>query len=187
MNPRTRGALALLKLGHTQPVLAQKLDVSNGIISLWISGERKPGLANRQLMFEKFQIPIEAWDQVVTLPPVGKPKAVPPAWGSAAVAGREEELEEMVATLVTRARTDTSITTLEQAKVLSLCANIKSQLARIRGENVKEARLLKQRAWARWKDRVIRAVAPIPGALEAIEAEFARGDIPDEEDEAKSA
>ncbi|MGK4001120.1 helix-turn-helix transcriptional regulator [Sorangium sp. So ce1036] len=62
---RTEGQLRLLKLTrkYTQARVARKCGVSQAVISLWISGKRKPDYENRKTIFEQYEIAMDAWDR----------------------------------------------------------------------------------------------------------------------------
>lgn len=62
---RTEGQLRLLKLTrkYTQARVARKCGVSQAVISLWISGRRKPDYENRKTIFELYKIEMDAWDR----------------------------------------------------------------------------------------------------------------------------
>ncbi|WP_437567892.1 helix-turn-helix domain-containing protein [Sorangium sp. So ce542] len=62
---RTEGQIRLLKLTrkYTQARVARKCGVSQAVISLWISGKRKPDYDNRKTIHEQYQIEMDAWDR----------------------------------------------------------------------------------------------------------------------------
>lgn len=62
---RTEGQIRLLKLTrkYTQARVARKCGVSQAVISLWISGKRKPDYENRKTIFEQYKIAMDAWDR----------------------------------------------------------------------------------------------------------------------------
>ena len=53
---RSRGAVTFAGLGHTQAELARRLGVSTGIVAMWSSGQRTPGLTNRKLLLDRYKI-----------------------------------------------------------------------------------------------------------------------------------
>ncbi|WP_437935289.1 helix-turn-helix domain-containing protein [Sorangium sp. So ce341] len=63
---RTEGQIRLLKLTrkYTQARVARKCGVSQAVISLWISGKRKPDYENRKTISEQYQIEMDAWDRL---------------------------------------------------------------------------------------------------------------------------
>ncbi|MCC6557278.1 MAG: helix-turn-helix transcriptional regulator [Polyangiaceae bacterium] len=62
---RTRAQLHLLRLSAklTQARLARKCGVTQPIISMWISGRRKPTYDNRKTLFEQCGIALDDWDR----------------------------------------------------------------------------------------------------------------------------
>ena len=62
---RTEGQVLLLRLTNrlTAIRVARKCGVCQAVVSLWISGKRKPNFENRKTLFEQYQIPMEAWDR----------------------------------------------------------------------------------------------------------------------------
>jgi transcriptional regulator with XRE-family HTH domain len=64
---RTQGQLLLLKLTKkaSEGRIARKCGVTQPVISMWISGRRKPNYENRKTMAEQLGIAMDAWDQIV--------------------------------------------------------------------------------------------------------------------------
>lgn len=167
---RSRGAVMFAQLGHTQAVLSVRLGVSTGIVAMWNSGQRKPGLANRKLLLEKFKIPIEAWDEEPTRPhdPPSSSRPAAPAWGENTVTGQVEGLERFVANTLERVRTDTELSPLEQAKCMSLLTSSLERLRRLKGEAATELQVLKHAKWLEVKSIVLTALEAHPDALDSV-------------------
>ena len=47
----------------TEAEIAEMCGVSQAIISYWPRGHRKPNYKNRKVLFERFDIDLDAWDQ----------------------------------------------------------------------------------------------------------------------------
>ena len=45
----------------SQLALAERLGVSESVLSLWLSGKRRPNLANAVMLSERIKIPFRAW------------------------------------------------------------------------------------------------------------------------------
>lgn len=62
---RNRGALALLRVSQkvTQRQITRTCRVSKASVSNWISCQRKPEYANRALLQQHYQIPMQWWDE----------------------------------------------------------------------------------------------------------------------------
>jgi transcriptional regulator with XRE-family HTH domain len=62
---RTEGQHLLGRVAHryTQEAIAEKLGVSQTIISQWISGRCKPVYENRRALFENYGIDMDAWER----------------------------------------------------------------------------------------------------------------------------
>lgn len=62
---RTRAQLHLLRLSTklTQVRVARKCGVTQPIISMWISGRRKPTYDNRKTLFEQLGIALDDWER----------------------------------------------------------------------------------------------------------------------------
>ena len=139
---RSVGALALRRLGFSQREIGARIGVGAGLVSMWMSGERTPGLENRQAVLTLFGVAIEAWDQYPPAAPQ-KPAAPPPdSWGKGAVEARIEKLQETIDLLLNDAR-DPTAAPLERAKVVAVIAPVLGQVRKLRGEDVKEASLLR--------------------------------------------
>ncbi len=63
--PVTEGQYLLRRLArkYTEKRIAWRCGVSQPVVSRWITGRRKPNYENRKLLFEQYQIPMDAWDR----------------------------------------------------------------------------------------------------------------------------
>lgn len=162
----------LARLGHTQAELATRLGVSTGIVAMWNSGQRKPGLANRKLLLERFKVPIEAWDEALERPASSPKQQAASEWGAPTVQSRIESLERIVEDTLERVRpdaeTDPDMTLLEQAKVMSLLGRTLAELRRLKGEEIAELKVLRHPKWLDVKTAVLGALEGHPDALDAV-------------------
>jgi DNA-binding transcriptional regulator YiaG len=54
---------ALRKVKDNQTVIARHCGVAQGRVSDWKNGVFKPSLANRQVLFARYGIPLFSWDE----------------------------------------------------------------------------------------------------------------------------
>jgi len=61
----TEGQFLLRRLArkYTEKRIARRCGVTQPIVSRWITGKRKPNYENRKLLFEEYQIPMDAWER----------------------------------------------------------------------------------------------------------------------------
>ena len=63
---RTEGQKHLLRLTRqgSQDAIALACGVSQSVVSLWISGKRKPTYENRVVLEKQYKIALDAWDRI---------------------------------------------------------------------------------------------------------------------------
>ncbi len=166
---RSRGALLFKRVGSTQAELARRLSVGTGIVAMWQSGQRKPGIPNRKLLLDQFRIPIESWDEepesAVAASPIKKSSV---DWGPTTVLSRIETLERIVEDTLSRVESDADMTLLEQAKVMSLLGRTLGELRRLKGEEVAEIRVLRHPKWIEVRTAIVEALGDHPEALASV-------------------
>lgn len=167
---RSQGAVALARVPQGGAEIASKVGVSEGLVSLWRSGKRKPSLPNRKLLLDLYKIPIESWDvPAATAAPARKPKrSAEEAWGSKSTKARAETLERELDEVRKTVKTE-SATPLERAKVLDKIFDNEIKLAKLKGElgAVDEATILRHPHWRRVESALLEALKPYPDALRA--------------------
>ncbi len=144
---RSRGTLALLRLGKTQPQIASTLGVSKAIVAMWQSGDRTPSLPNRRAMLEKFKIALEAWDEEQDTPLSVRPSAPRAEWRDSASTSRIELLQASVDEELEMLKSDVEMTPLERTKVRESIARTLNSIRRYKGEEVSEVKVLKHPKW----------------------------------------
>ncbi len=144
---RSRGAVALLRLGKTQPQVAITLGVSKAIVAMWQSGERTPSMPNRKAMREKFGIALEAWDETPETPLSVAPASPRTEWRDSAALSRIERLQVSVDQELDALATDVEMTPLERTKVRESVARTLNSIRRMKGEEVAEVKVLKHPKW----------------------------------------
>lgn len=167
--PRSRGAGLFTRIGSTQTELARKLDVSTGIVAMWQSGQRVPGLPNRKLLLERYKIPIEAWDQPAdAAPSMASPASKGEPWGEGVVGGRIVALERLVDGLMREIDAPGDSTPHERAKVMTSLGHTLNTLRRLKGEDVGEARVARHPKWVELRRAILDALDPHPDALDDV-------------------
>ncbi len=172
MIDRSRGAGLLSRVGQTQAQLASRLGVSTGIVAMWISGQRKPGLPNRKMLLDALKIPIESWDEEVSTPASVPPPRVErdsQPWGEAAASFRIERLQRIVDAQLDQLDAPLDdMGPLEHAKVTTEVARNLDRLRALRGEALPEVKVLRLPAWIALRDRILAALKPHPDALRDV-------------------
>jgi hypothetical protein len=67
----TEGQALLRRLArkYTEKRIARRCGVCQPVVSRWISGKRKPNYENRKILFDEYQIPMDAWDRRIAHTP----------------------------------------------------------------------------------------------------------------------
>ncbi len=165
---RSRGAVALLRLGKTQPALALALGVSKAIVAMWQSGDRTPSLPNRRAMRDKFGIALEAWDEEPSTPLSERPAEPEPVWRDSAATSRVERLQASVDQELEALRTDADMTPLERTKVRESIARTLNSIRRYKGEEVSEIKVLRHPKWQEIWDILLDVLQDEPEYLKTL-------------------
>lgn len=171
---RSRGSLALARLGMTQDAIATRVKRSRAAVGHWIAGRRKPRKAERAAL-AKLGVPDLWWDEDVEVtppkePPPQKAPERPESEWSGPVAVKALRLERMLGELLDGVADDPETTPLEKAKVMSSAASTLTALGRLTGEmqDMSEQRILRLPAWRRIQTELIEALQPWPDAMLAV-------------------
>lgn len=153
---RSRGAVALSLLEESEKELATRLSVSRQVVGYWRTGERVPTLAQRKHIASVLGIDADAWD---TLP-------AEEVRGSDAQRQARTLLEELE-----RMQEATRKAPLrERWLYLQRATRIAKDLHKLTdaSRDIDESVIVRTKSWARIRDRVLKALADEPSALEKV-------------------
>jgi transcriptional regulator with XRE-family HTH domain len=163
---RSKGAVEFARLGLDGTEVARALDVSEPVVSLWKSGQRKPGIANRKAIFDRYgKPPIEAWDEA---PGDESAATTLPRWGDGTIRAIAETIKAAVKEQVEKVIGDAKATPEERIGIALDAAEALQKLQKLTGENVDEITLLKHPKFQRAMAEIIAASKPFPEASRAI-------------------
>ena len=180
---RSIGAVDLARLSLDQETIAVQVGVSRPLVSMWLSGVKSPGKANRAVIQREFGIHPDAWDRE---PPKVAPKKVPtphqhieerhvPGPVKTKNLGVfEEALAVMESVKSLRKWVDdpaNDIRPTEKAKVLEKCVGMLGKLGKQTGETAElsEQKLVKSTALRKVLEVVLGALAKYPEALADVD------------------
>ena len=180
---RSRAALMLARLGHTQARIGEAVGVSAVSVCHWANGARQPDAAHRAELEARYNIPAAAWDEppvrnvtavtaarVAASKPVDVPPSHPPIGDG--VLAKAAELEGMARELMMSLRDDPLSTPLEKAKVMSSVAVTRTHLAKLTGQYEQGKRLLSLPIWKRVEAALEAGLRGHPDAARAVANEL---------------
>jgi len=148
----------------SQGAKARRLDITPAMMSMLCSGKRLPGHELRQRIEAFYKVPYGAWE----LPVSGEDDASPPpASGELAALATGTVHERAAALLAFLAVPGRTPTQLAQAREIRHALALE---ARMVGAMTTKARLHEHPEWPAFVEQLVTALAPIPGALDALEA-----------------
>lgn len=173
----------------SQGAKARRLDIGVSYVSMLCSGHRVPGHELRQRIEAAYRVPYDAWERAAgaadePIPesgPVGADEAgsvdeghparpapsPPPASGELAALATGTVHERAAALLAFLAVPGRTPTQLAQAREIRHALTLE---ARMLGAMSTKARLHEHPEWSAFVEQLVAALAPIPGALDALEA-----------------
>lgn len=174
--------MQLARTGATQDEIAERVGVSRGLVSMWLSGQRVPRAENRTAIRKRYGIREATWDQPraparsrerpSTPPPPapGEPAPPPALEEGSSVRAKALRLGRMVQELLDGIANDTFALPLERAKVMASAASTLTLLGKLSGETqeISEQRILRLPAWRRIEDVIAAALDPWPEAMRAV-------------------
>lgn len=165
---RSVGAVRLGQVSATGAEIAMRVGVSgDGIVSLWRSGKKKPGDANRAALFRVYGIPIGSWDE-----PYSPPSSEGSAPGEATDTPDDiaRRIERIASLLLQKCETPGAIDAKDQARCLAAALSALSTIRKLRGDDdeIPERKILKTAAWKRIVETALEALKPWPDALRAF-------------------
>jgi transcriptional regulator with XRE-family HTH domain len=166
---RSQGAVVLARTGLTQEAISARTGISRPRISHYMTGQRKPGPANRAKLQRAFGIEPGLWD----VAPVESIAVAPTSTGTpapASVFDMAGVLQTAVNDQLQKLTTDPSVTPYERSKLIEKLAEALHSIGKLTGEtlDMSEERLLRLPAWRRVKDAIFAALRPWPEAKVAV-------------------
>lgn len=166
-----QGGSLLKALGKTQLQVSIEVGTSAPAVTQWVSGQTKPVKAMRQVLWTRYRIPVESWDEpVVALEATATQRPEGPFELSDQLQSLESSYYDLVGSLST-------LQPMERAKVLNASASILAQIARIRGDDHKVGqRFIKSPEWTQIKEAIQRGCGGYPEAAASIARELRKVD-----------
>jgi transcriptional regulator with XRE-family HTH domain len=172
---RSKGSVTFERLCIPQGEMFRRLKCSAGTVSNWTTGLKRPNPEARKLLLAEFGIPVESWDEPSRPTPLPAPGAVATTAPVPAARGREQTVNERVASveglidaLMLSVTTDADSTPNEQARVLSSLTVSLAALRRLKGEEITEQKVTRQPKWIRLRDSILDALSAFPDALASV-------------------
>lgn len=170
---RTEGAIALVRLGQSQPTIAAALGVGQNTVCQWQNGDRLPMAKHRIAIERHFKIDRALWERpfVSSVRTPAAPSA--PSNGSTPRASTAFDLADLIAKEVRDLVTpcdEKGYTARERVASLKAAAGLLRELAEYTGERfeIEERKVLRSPAWKRIQGAVTTALAPFPEAAKAV-------------------
>lgn len=172
---RSRGAVALARVGKTKTQIAAELGVSVVTAHYWLTGRKRPDKARRKLIEQRYGVTPSLWDEY---PPQSEaPKSAPSLPGRDPVARLDamaRQLMDQIQVQLDLTDDDRSMTPLEMAGAMKAVTPILTHLARLRGEYDVSKKIFSTSTWRRVEEELAVALEAFPDAARAVAERFRR-------------
>lgn len=141
------------------------MGVAQAHVCQWLSGAKRPGLANRKMALARLKIPIEWWDEEIPSPHAPPPKPTA-EWGERTAEARTRRLEDMVFSLFDKLEQERATMTMSEiARAARQIALADSEVRKLKGEGASELQVMRHPRWYELKKLILDALEEHPKAL----------------------
>jgi transcriptional regulator with XRE-family HTH domain len=161
----TRGGEALAKCADSHAEIAERIGYDKSLVTRWVTGERKPTIAQAQKLDDVYGIPAGAWRE----PAAPRPRAPTPPFPDDSAEDNNERLNRYIRDGMRELELDTDLSGVKRAEALKKLVDAQVALDKSTGENA--LTMTKIAAHPEFK-RVVRlitdAIAPHPEVLAKV-------------------